>query len=209
MVSWGRRNKSNTKFHTIAGKAVYVKPYVPDEYNGVENWKCGLTVTKDSFNELKSWGCQLQKRLAEDVPNIDENTPYVTFKRNVMKEFKDNTVYFCPPVIYDKDGNELISYVNSEGKTVRQFNEGEEQPTRKGEPILIGNGSDIEVTIGIYPAGQFGYGTRLESIKIIDLIEFTPEDDEKDSQSEKKSEERQERKKSVDSEGNTKSDIGW
>lgn len=177
MVSWGRKGKSNTKYVKFRGKAVYIKPYVPDEYNGKETWKCGLTVDKATWQAIKEAGSQVKKRIAEDIPNIDENTPYVVFSRDVEKEFKDGIAYFCPPFIYDESGERQVWY-ETNGKEVRQFKEGDEQPERKGDPIIIGNGSDVEFTIAIYPAGSFGHGSRLESIRVIDLIEWIPPEDE-------------------------------
>lgn len=182
MPRWGR-SKSNTKYVSFRGKAVYVKPYVPDEYNGKETWKCGMTVTKEEWQKLKESGSQLKKRLSENIPNIDEDTPYVVFNRDAEKEFRTGKVYFCPPVIYDQDGNKLVWYEDADGKEVKQFSEDSPQPERKGEPVIIGNGSDIEVTVSIYPAGSFGHGTRLESIRIIDLIEWIPPEDGSDTQS--------------------------
>lgn len=177
MVSWGRKGKSNTKYVKFTGKAVYVKPYVPDEYNGKETWKIGMTVTKEMFKAIREAGSQVKKRIAEDIPNIDENTPYVVFTRDTEKEFRDGMAYFCPPFIYDKDGEKLVSY-EKDGKEVRQFKDPDDQPERVGEPVIIGNGSDIEVTVAIYPAGSFGHGTRAESVRIIDLIEWIPPEDE-------------------------------
>lgn len=183
MVSWGRRGKSNTKYVKFRGKAIYVKPYVPDEYNGKETWKCGMTVTKEEWQKIRESGSQLKKRIAEDIPNIDENTPYVVFSRDSEKEFKDGVAYFCPPFIYDANDDKLVWYQDADGKDVRQFKSENDQPERVGEPIVIGNGSDIEVTAAIYPAGSFGHGTRLESIRVIDLIEWIPPEDGSDTQS--------------------------
>lgn len=176
MPNWGRRGKSNTKYLKFRGKAVYAKPYVPDEYNGAQTWKVGMTVTKEMFNEIRESGCQVKKRLAEEVPNIDENTPYVVFTRPTEKEFSDGVTYFTPPCIYNSDNELIVWYENEDGELVRQFKG--KQPERMGEPLIIGNGSDIEVTVAVYPAGSFGHGHRFESIKILDLIEWIPPEDE-------------------------------
>jgi hypothetical protein len=192
----------------IRGKAVYLKVYTPDEYNGQENWKAGLTVTKETYETLREAGCQLRKKFAEGIDMIDEGTPFVTFKRPVEKKFNDETVNFCPPQIFDKDGEKMVSY-EVDGKVVRQFKDGEPKPEQVGEPKLIGNGSDIEITISLYNTKSFGKGTRLESIRVIDLIEYTPpEDDEKDGDeepSEKKEEEPEKKGKKTKLE----KEIGW
>lgn len=211
MPNWGSRKAGNSKFVKFRGKAVYVKPYIPDEYNGVQNWKCGMTVTKEEFEKVKESGCQMRKKFAENVPNIDEGTPYIVFKRPTEKVFKDGTTYFCPPKIIDANQDTLVSY-KLDGKEVYQFTDPDNQPEREGDPILIGNGSDIEVTVCIYPAGSFGKGTRLESIKVIDLIEYTPEDKSDDSEednSEKDEEVFVEGKSKEVKSGNMKAKIDW
>ena len=169
--------RSKSKYVKFRGKAVYAMVYRPDEYNGQEFWKIGLAVDKEGAEEIKNSGSQVRVKFAENIPNIDDGTRFFTFRRPAEKTFKSGTVNFCPPTIYGKDGKNLVSYHRGR-EQVYQYPEGEEQPERKGEPVIIGNGSEVEVTVCLYPAGSFGKGTRLESVKIIDLIEYNPDDEE-------------------------------
>lgn len=177
-MAWGRKkSNSKSKYLKFRGKAVYVMAYKPDEYNGAEFWKCGLAVTKDEEEKIKSAGIQLKKKFAENIPNIDDGSKFFTFKRPTEKKFGEETAFFCPPVIRDREGKDIVSYKLG-NKTVYQYTDEDNQPEQDGESVLIGNGSDIEVTVCVYPAGSFGKGCRLEAIRIIDLIEYTPEDKE-------------------------------
>ena len=40
-----------------------------------------------------------------------------------------------------------------------------------GDPVLVGNGSKAQITLAVYTT-QMGVGNRLESIKLLDLIEY-------------------------------------
>src|SRR5690606_42061780 len=71
----------------------------------------------------KESGSQLKKRLSENIPNIDEDTPYVVFNRDAEKEFRTGKVYFCPPVIYDQDGNKLVWYEDADGRSEEHTSE--------------------------------------------------------------------------------------
>lgn len=166
-----------TKYVKFRGKSVYAMVYRPDEYNGQEFWKIGLAVTKEEAEKIKASGSQVRAKFSENIPNIDDGTRFFTFRRQTEKEFRTGLTNFCPPTIYDKKGKNLVSYHQGR-EQVYQYGEDDDRPERKGEPVIIGNGSDIEVTVAIYPAGSFGKGTRLESIKIIDLIEYNPDDEE-------------------------------
>lgn len=169
--------RSKSKYVKFRGKSVYAMVYRPDEFNGQEFWKIGLAVDKAGAEEIKESGSQVRVKYAEEVPNIDDGTRFFTFRRPAQKTFKNGTVNFCPPTIYDKKGKNLVSYHRGK-EQVYQYDEGTEEPERRGEPVIIGNGSEVEVTVCIYPAGSYGKGTRLESVKIIDLIEYNPDDEE-------------------------------
>lgn len=166
-----------SKTFKFKGKAVYAKPYAPDEYNGERFWKIGLAPTKEELQRIKDSGCQLRAKFAENIPGIDDGTKFVTFKRPTQKQFRDELVFFCSPQIIDKSNKVLVGHVDEKGKLVTQYKEGEDRPERKGDIFAIGNRSDIEVTVEIYPAGSYGKGTRLNSVKIIDLIEYHSPDE--------------------------------
>lgn len=45
---------------------------------------------------------------------------------------------------------------------------------------LIGNGSEVDVKVSIYDTKQYGKGTRLEAINILNLVEYNPDTGPKD-----------------------------
>src|SRR5690606_23757358 len=76
--------------------------------------------------------------------------------------------------IIDRDGKEVVKYLDG-GKKVFSNETGMFEMV--GSEILIGNGSLVEVTLEVYPTKRFGNGTRLQSVKIIDLIEYVRPDE--------------------------------
>lgn len=161
-----------SKWVRFNGKAKWARVYVPDNQFGVK-WKITLVVTPETIKEMKAVG--LNKQVTSDKDGDD----VVTFHRDAVKKIKGDDVFFCPPSIYDKDGKALVEYYNKqENKRVTQFSK-EEKPLieQRGKQVQIGNGSDVELTVVIYDAG-IRKGSRLESIKIIDLIEYVREESE-------------------------------
>lgn len=158
---------SKNKWYRFEGKAHYLKVYEPDFYEGIGKYKAGLIVQPETENYIKGTGIRRQFK------TVDEGR-LVQFTRDFEKQFKDQTVFFCPPAIYAADGRALVEYYNKEtNQRVSQFNEEDKDKIeRRGEKTLIGNGSQVELTISTYDAGKFK-GSRLESIRIIDLIEYS------------------------------------
>lgn len=148
-----------TKYYKFTGKANWAKVYEPEEFRGAVNWKIDLYQDKKNLEQRKAAG--IQSKIYED-----ENGQYVTFKRPKIKTIKGVVNEFHGPTIYSADGEPLVTYEKSE--------DGKEW-VRVGTPVLIGNGSEVEVTVAVYDAGAMGKGQRLESVKIIDLVEYTPE----------------------------------
>lgn len=81
-------------------------------------------------------------------PKTDEDGDYVQFRRAEQKLMKKELVNFGRPKVFFKEGVE---------------------PTRN-----IGNGSTIEVNVAVYDTRE-GKGHRLESVKVIELVEFNRE----------------------------------
>lgn len=145
-----------TEYYKFTGKSEWAKVYEADEFRGSRNFKINVYLDDDSVKLYKKSG--IQSKLKENA----EGT-FASFKRPETKLIKGIQKLFSPPTIYDKDGNELVSYKKNADNT--GFD-------RVGDRVLIGNGSTVEVTVSVYPT-DMGPGQRLESIRIIDLIEYT------------------------------------
>ena len=161
---------ANTKWQVYTGEARFMKIYEPDFFEGVGKYKAPIVVSKETLDKMKEAGIRRQPK---DDP--DGKGKLVTFTRDFTKEFeKGKITFFCPPSIYDRDGKALVEYYNREtNKRVTQFTEEEKDKIeRRGKEVLIGNGSIVELRIAVYDAGKFR-GSRLEAIRIIDLIEYT------------------------------------
>ncbi len=160
-----------TEFVKLRGKSKWALLYdkTDDKYGSV--WKLDLYMDEDSLKKYEEIGLQRPVRESEDGK-------YVSFKRDVFKIFnpKEGPVYFTPPRIYGKDGKVLVYYVDKqEGKSI-YTGKSPDEFYRVGEPVSIGNGSEVEVTISTYNLGKIpGKGSRLESVKILDLIEYVRE----------------------------------
>ncbi len=154
-----------TTYEKFLGKAKWTQIYKPDEFRGTKKWKLTLYMDDpDMWEKFKKLG--IQKEIKKDADG-----QYFTVSRDVVKMIKGQPVYFAPPMVFDREGKALVEYVGEDGKWVRSYNAGEKAPDRKGDPVLIGNGSEIEVTLAVYPT-TMGVGNRLESIKVIDLIHY-------------------------------------
>lgn len=156
---------------TIRGKLEWAKVYTPDEYMGKSFWKITIVPEdKTVFKEYKAKGGQSKPKL-----NTDTGEMSLTFRRETEKLMNGKTVFFSPPKI---NGAFTIRYQDETGKDVFSYEDRAKRPLRVGETQLIGNGSVGEVTVMLYDVKtQEGIkrGTRLESINIIDLVEYEKE----------------------------------
>lgn len=147
------------------GYCSYAMCYKPDEFMEKEFWKISFyPETEQVMDKIKAKGIRL-KVYEDSGEKSGVAGKYIVIKRPTSKEFKDGLVEFNPPAIYGKDGEALVTYDKETG-------------ARKGDPILIGNGSLVEVAVSVYDAPPYGKGTRWESVKILDLIEYNPEEKE-------------------------------
>lgn len=168
-----------SKYIKVKGIASYAQIYRPDEFRGASNWKINLHPDAENIQLIKDAGIQLTLK-DRAVDNADGK--FFTFKRPVEKNFGDSTTFFAPPAVYDKDGKPIVEYYQ-DGRVVTSSRESDEFD-RKGEPVLIGNGSLVELTIEVYPTKAFGHGNRLVDVKILDLVEYEeadPDEDEDDN----------------------------
>lgn len=148
-----------SKVWKFEGDAMWAKVYEPETFRNATNWKIDLVVDKETLAEFKKSG--IQKKVKEK----EEGTT-LAFTRPQTKEIKGVNNLFAPPKICDKDGNLLVDY---------KVNDAKDGFDRVGDMVLIGNGSRVELSVLVYDwgtKGAGGIGQRLESIKIIDLIEY-------------------------------------
>lgn len=150
----------NTAYLKFKGKVAWAKVYDPDDYEGEKQFK--INFYPDSIQALRDKGIQ-QKVKEDDGGKSGVSGEVMTFRRPVEKEFtRGEITKLLPPTIYDKDGKKIVWYKRTDDGEIERY----------GEPVLIGNGSYCELTLEVYPAGRMGKGARLNSVKIIDLIEY-------------------------------------
>lgn len=152
-----------TQYTNLKGVLKWAKVYDPDEAFGTKNWKVNLYFHDEKELE-KFQRTGLQMGIKEDMDG-----KYITLRRPVQKLIRDDLVMFSPPEI---TGVVNVKYVNEDGEKVRQFNKGDKvKVIREGEPVLLGNGTVGIVNLSYYNTSK-GFGHRLESIRVIDLVEY-------------------------------------
>lgn len=185
-----------SKFYKFRGYSGYAMMYKPDEYMDKEYWKISFyPETEAVLDKMKAKGVRL-KVYEDNGEKSGVEGKYVVIKRPTEKQFKDDLVEFNPPAIYDKDNKPLVTYDKETGE-------------KKGETVLIGNGSLVEVTVCIYDAKPYGKGTRLESVRLIDLIEYNPEKEDDDDDEDEKPVEEEKPKEEPKAESGTKKKTRW
>ncbi len=162
--------KKGTEYLRLKGKVAWAKIYDPDEFRGAVRWTMNFYPADDvEWDKFKKAG--IQKKVKED-----ELGKFFAATRPTNKLIKQRIVNFTPPMVYNKEGQPIIFYVKEgdEGQTPVRSYEGDTKIERVGEPILIGNGSEVEITLSVYQTSM-GPGNRLEAIKLVDLITYEPE----------------------------------
>jgi hypothetical protein len=156
------KKKSTTKYLKVRGKVSYAKLYEPDDFRGEKKWKLNLYPSVDTILMLKQAGLQ-NKFKDDDGEKSGVTGKYLTFSRPCQKEFRDGITKFLPPEILNDKGDKIVWY--------EETKDGVEM---HGDRVLIGNGSEIEIDLAVYQTQRFGAGSRFNSVKIIDLIEYNP-----------------------------------
>lgn len=163
-----------TQIFKFIGKSRYTRVYETDNAFGKSEWKTGLYLDEETKKAYKASG--IQKTIKTD--KAEQSFPgedYVEFTRPEFKPMKGVMVSFTPPFVYEGDNKEpSVYYINEDtGKWVFSFDDPKIKTkiVRKGDPILLANGSLIEVTVAVYDTAK-GKGQRLEAIRIIDLIPY-------------------------------------
>lgn len=141
-----------SNFMYVKGKCKYCRAVVPETYQDETFWKVVLYPDKDSLEELR----KLQARGIKNTMRLDDDGFHMQFKRpQEKKKASGGKITFKPPLIFDKDGNEM------DGRKV-------------------GNGSDVTIKLDIYgnPTGPRRYlAARWESMRVDNLVEYNPDRD--------------------------------
>lgn len=181
-----------TEKFKFRGQCSYAMVYAPDDYLGVKKWKINLHPSEETIQEVKDAGIQLKlKDSNEEWSGVPGE--FFTFNRPCEKEFDDGVSYFSPPAIYGPDGEPFAVYTEVDG--------GWEQD---GPAPLIGNGSEVEIGVSVYKTKRFGKGQRLDWIKVLDLIEYNPDEKEDVSENEVDAEETDDMDDEIPFDGPTK-----
>jgi len=132
---------------------------------GAENWKLSFFPENEKeWEKFKSTGLQLKVKKDET-----DNADYFQLRRPTKKLIKDDLIIFSPPEI---TGKVQVSYVDADGNKVRQYNKADKLTvTRQGDPIELGNGTQVLVNFSYYDTIK-GPGHRLENITVLDLVEY-------------------------------------
>lgn len=150
----------------MTGNVYWAKVYEPDTAYGSTKYVINFYPEKDQWDIFDKSG--IQKEVKED-----ENGKFVRLQRDAFKMIKGAIVNFTGPVVLDAGGDVIVDYVSkATGKRIYSYdNNKKDDIQRRGKPILIGNGSKVEVTVAVYDTFK-GKGSRLETVKILDLIAY-------------------------------------
>lgn len=158
---------AKSKTYKFIGKTAYPKVYEPDEFRGSKKWKVPLYPDDETLQRIKDAGIQLKVK-DDSGEKSGVSGKYVTFSRGTTVNFGSGPEDMAPPIIRDKDGEILVGYDDA-------F-----EPT--GDPVIIGNGSEVELLVEVYETKNFGNGQRILEVKILDLIEYNPDNDDPDEE---------------------------
>jgi len=156
-----------SKWINIKGEIDWAHVYEPDEYPpGNLRFKVDFYPDEAEWKKIESAGLQLEPKEGRD------GKKFITLRRQQKRVFPkdDEATYFNPPEI---TGAINVSYVDSvTGAKVRSYKKSDGiKITVVGDQTALGNGSKVIANVNVYPASK-GAGTRLESINVLDLVEF-------------------------------------
>ena len=164
---------SKTEYLEFEGYVNWAKVYQAETSFGKTEWVIDFFPLNDGeLAKVKASG--IQKTMKENTdPSKGSIGKYIKFTRPENKVIKGNLVYYTGPIILDQDGNVIVDYVSKEtGRRVFSYSpENKADVLRRGSPINIGNGSKVKVTVSTYDTLK-GKGHKLESLKLLELVEY-------------------------------------
>lgn len=118
----------------------------PEDYLGKKFYKVALYPTDESLDALKKSGSRTQ------VKTDSEGRKFINLRRDFEKDFKDGKGVqpLGAPKVVHPDGAEFSI----------------EEATK------IGNGTEATVRVTVYNAGSYGKGTRLDAVRIDNLVVY-------------------------------------
>jgi hypothetical protein len=129
----------------LSGKCRWVRIESPNQWG---DYKFDLYPDPTSLNKIM----ELKGRGLMNKLRNEEDGPCMSFKRPAKKTMRNHEIVFGPPIILDKDG----------------------APTLRA----VGDGSDVICKLTIYPfkspRGTPAVAARWESIKVVNLVPFSP-----------------------------------
>lgn len=149
---------SKTKYLKFKGLAAWCRLYPgqEDDFRDEKKYKMNFYPSKEVDQQIKEAGIQTRPK-EDDGEKSGVAGRYYTFKRELEREFSGVVQQLEPVKVYDKDGKLYL----------------DNKPS-------IGNGSLVEVTLEVYETKRFGKGCRLNSVRILDLIEYVRPDSDDD-----------------------------
>lgn len=150
---------ANSKFVTIKGKAYWARVF--EENRDMEGFE-GLAA---DTNGQYTINVVLE---TEDVRKLAEaNSQAVDYPKTVTDEDGNGIVAYRFKRVQEKRNRagELLEWASGAPKVIGP----DGSPWSIEDNGLIGNGSEVELTVVVYKAGR-NYGTRLEKVKVLNHI---------------------------------------
>jgi len=165
-----------TNFYKLRGTLKWAKVYEPDSFMNAENYKIAFyPLDEKEWDKFKATGLEL--KIKDDTDGVSGK--FVTFRRPTKKLIKDDLVIFTPPEI---TGLVNVSYEDENGNKIRSYNKADKLKIKRvGNVVELGNGTEAIVNFCVYDTVK-GKGHRLESIRVLQLVEFEREDYEQEKE---------------------------
>ncbi len=141
-----------TSYIFVPGKLMWAKGLaeVDPKYS---TYNATLNVSNDEKAKLETAGCQATFKPTED------GLFSFKIKKSSTRPTKNGTVETSPPDVF---------LTNPAGVDITL------------DPRTVGNGSDVTAKLELYDTSRGGKGTRLVKVRVENLIEYTPNENQED-----------------------------
>jgi len=100
-----------TKFYKFSGTLKWTQNLTdPDDYNGIEYYKCNLMLDEESQARFAESGIRTKAQTDK------EGDTFNVFKRPPKKKIKDEVVEFGPPEVVDSEGRQIAAMIANGSK---------------------------------------------------------------------------------------------